>query len=134
MVTIVGIEKVDEIEEIVRILEGPLSVTKSDKAEIDRQRREMGSLFCRRCDYCQPCAADIPISLVMDYPSLIRRLPPERIYSDFVDDAMEKAVNCTKCGDCEERCPYGLPVQEMLDKYLNQHQAGKSLYLENRIP
>jgi predicted aldo/keto reductase-like oxidoreductase len=136
LVTIVGIEKVGEIEEIVRILKGPLSITESDKAEIDRQRREMGSLFCRRCDYCQPCTADIPISLVMDYPSLVRRLPPERIYSDsdFLNDAMEKAANCTKCGDCEGRCPYGLPIQEMLEKYVSQHQTGKSTYLKNRIP
>ena len=134
VVTIVGIEKVGEIEEIVEILKGPLSVEELDKLEIERQRREMGSLFCRRCDYCQPCTTDIPISLVMDYPSLVRRLPPERIYSDsdFIDDAMQKAANCTKCGDCEKRCPYGLPIQDMLDKYVRQHLAGKSVYLENR--
>lgn len=135
-VIIVGIETVNEIEEIVRIFEGPLSITEFDKAEIDRQRREMGSLFCRRCDYCQPCTADIPISLVMVYPSLVRRLPPEIIYSDsdFVNDAMEKAANCTRCGDCEGRCPYGLPIQDMLEKYVSQHQTGKSTYLKKRTP
>jgi predicted aldo/keto reductase-like oxidoreductase len=132
VVTIVGIEKLGEIEEIVEILKEPLSIEEHDRVEIDRKRNELGILFCRRCDYCQPCTVGIPISLVMDYPSLVRRLPPERIYSDFVDDAMEKAANCTKCGDCEERCPYGIPIQDMLYKYVSQHQVGKSMYLKKR--
>jgi predicted aldo/keto reductase-like oxidoreductase len=132
VVTIVGIQKVTEVEEIVRIIKGPLLITKFDTVAIDKERREMGSLFCRRCDYCQPCSADIPISLIMDYPSLVLRLPSESIYSDWVADAMDKAAKCTKCGDCEERCPYGLPIQEMLEDYVRQHRTGKSMHLENQ--
>jgi predicted aldo/keto reductase-like oxidoreductase len=134
LVAIVGIERVPEIEEIIMAAEGPLSIAESDKVEMERQRREMDNLFCRRCDYCQPCPADIPISLVMVYPSLVKRLPIESVYSDFVDDAMEKATNCTKCADCEGRCPYHLPIREMLEEYVSQHQAGKSTYLANPNP
>jgi predicted aldo/keto reductase-like oxidoreductase len=130
LVTVVGIQKLGEIEEIVRLQEESSPITEFDQAEIERQRREMGSLFCRRCDYCQPCSADIPISLAMDYPSLVMRLPPDVIYSDWVADTMKKAANCTKCGDCEERCPYGLPIQEMLENYVTQHQIGKLRYQE----
>jgi len=95
---------------------------------MDRLRQELGRMFCRRCDYCQPCTQEIPISLAMDYPSLVKRLPPEIIFSGFVADAMEKATNCTKCGDCEERCPYNLPIQEMLEDYVNWYRREKTKY------
>jgi predicted aldo/keto reductase-like oxidoreductase len=26
------------------------------------------------------------------------------------------AVDCIGCGECEERCPYNLPIREMLKK------------------
>ena len=130
VVTIVGIEKVEEIIEIVDILKGPLAITKSEQKEIGRLRRQLGKRFCRRCDYCQPCTQGIPISVVMDYPSLFKRLPPEKIFYGFVADAMERATQCTKCGECEERCPYGLPIQEMLEDYVKRYQTEKVKYWE----
>jgi predicted aldo/keto reductase-like oxidoreductase len=128
VVTIVGIEKLEEIIEIVDILKGPLAITEAEQMEIARLRRQLGKRFCRRCNYCQPCTQEIPISIVMEYPSIFRRLPAKRIFSEFVADAMEKAATCTKCGECEERCPYDLPIREMLEDYVGQYQAAKIKY------
>lgn len=55
-------------------------------------------------------------------------MPPEQIFSGWITDSLEKAVNCTKCGDCEERCPYGLPIREMVEEHINLYQAEKSKY------
>jgi len=132
VVTVVGIEKVEEILEIVDILNESLTISESERAEMERLRQELGKVFCRRCDYCQPCTQEIPISSVMDYPSLFRRLPPERIFSGFVADAMEKAADCTKCGECEERCPYGLPIQDMIENYVSRYREDKARYLERK--
>jgi predicted aldo/keto reductase-like oxidoreductase len=27
---------------------------------------------------------------------------------------MESARNCIECGECEEKCPYHLPIREMI--------------------
>ena len=51
-----GIERVPEIEEIVRIVEEAPVMTSADEEEMERIKQEVGSKFCRRCDYCQPCA------------------------------------------------------------------------------
>jgi len=67
----------------------------------------------------------------MDYPSLQRRLPPKRVFVEFVAEAMEKAANCNKCGECEERCPYGLPIREIIEGYVAEFKAGKSRYLQS---
>jgi len=131
VVPIPGIEKVPEIEEIVQILEGPQAMTEAEQREMERMRQALDKRFCRRCDYCQPCAEEIPISMVMVSPGFIKRtLPPETLFSGFIAEAMEKAANCTKCGECEDRCPYGLPISEMIEEYVNWYQAEKRKYQE----
>jgi len=130
VVPIPGIEEVHEIGEIVQVLEGPWQMTGAEKSEIQRLRKELGTRFCRRCDYCQPCTEEIRISAVMNSNSVAKRQRPERFFSGRIAEALEKAVNCTECGECEERCPYHLPIREMIVEYLKQYQEEKAIYQE----
>jgi predicted aldo/keto reductase-like oxidoreductase len=128
IVLIPGIERVPEIEEITRVYQGPAEMTAWEKQEMERIRQELGSKFCRRCDYCQPCQAEIPISDVMSFPNLARRLPPVRLYTGKFAEAFVKADDCTDCGECEERCPYNLPIRDMMKEHVQMHRAGKLEY------
>jgi predicted aldo/keto reductase-like oxidoreductase len=128
IVAIPGIEKVHEIEEIVKILEGPKTITAAELEEMQKLKQELGTRFCHRCDYCQPCSEDIAMSTVMMYPSLVRRLPPEHLFSGFWGQIVEKADTCTECGECEERCPYHLPIRDLLAEYVRQYRKEKSKY------
>jgi uncharacterized protein len=128
IVTIVGIEKAAEIEEIVKILEGPKTITAAEKKEMKKLKDELGTKFCHRCDYCQPCSQGIMISNVMMYPSLVRRLPPEHLFSGIWGQIVEKAADCTECGECEERCPYHLPIRELLAEYVKQYRKAARKY------
>jgi len=123
-----GIEKPREIEEIIGVLKGSWDMSEAERSEMQRLRSELGNRFCRRCDYCQPCTQEIPISTVMVIKSAIRRLPPERLFTGMFADAVEKAANCTECGDCEERCPYRLPIMEMLPESVQSFRAAKQKY------
>ena len=127
---IAGIERVNEIEEIVRIVEEAPAMTAADQEEMEHIKQEVGSKFCRRCDYCQPCAEGIPISDIMSYPNLAKRLPAVRLFTGKFAESFAKAANCTECGECEERCPYQLPIREMLKEHLKMHEAGKKKYQE----
>jgi hypothetical protein len=128
VLSIPGIEKPREIEEIVQVLEGSWDISDAERREMQRLRDELGNKFCRRCDYCQPCTQEIPISTVMVISSAIRRLPPERLFTGMFADAVEKATNCNECGDCEERCPYQLPIREMLPEMVQCFQTAKQKY------
>jgi len=70
VVLIPGIERVPEIEEIVRVFEGPKEMTAAENQEMERIKEELGTRFCRRCDYCQPCTVEIPIGDIMALPRL----------------------------------------------------------------
>lgn len=114
VVPIPGIQAVREIEEIVQVVEGPWEMSETERREMQRLREELGTRFCRRCDYCQPCPQEIPISTVMQAPSVLKRMPPEWFFGSWFADALEKAADCTECGECEDRCPYNLPIREMI--------------------
>ncbi len=128
IVLIPGIERVPEIEEIARVFEGPKEMTAGEKQEMERIRQELGARFCRRCDYCQPCQAEISIADVMSFPSLAKRMPPVRLYTGKFAESFVKADECTDCGECEERCPYNLPIRDMMKEHVKVHQTGKLEY------
>ena len=130
VVPIPGIEKLHEIEEIAQLLEGPLLLTEAEQHEMQRLREELGTRFCRRCDYCLPCTEEIAISTVMVSSSFAKRLPDERIFSGMLSEALERAASCTECGDCEERCPYHLPIREMIAEQVQWYQEEKRKYQE----
>ncbi|MGD1118237.1 MAG: aldo/keto reductase [Dehalococcoidales bacterium] len=123
VVAIPGIEKIPEIEEIYQLYSQPSKMTAAEKRQMKQMTEELGNRFCRRCDYCQPCAQGIPISMVMTFPTFVKRLPPDwYLKSPMIPDGMAKAVNCTECGECEARCPFKLPIREMLKEGYNLYE------------
>ncbi|MDY6845090.1 MAG: aldo/keto reductase, partial [Thermodesulfobacteriota bacterium] len=88
VVPIPGIEHLNEIDEIVEVVNGPRNMTEAEIARMQQLKDELGTQFCRRCDYCRPCSVDIPISTVMVTPSFFKRLPPERIFSSWIGNLL----------------------------------------------
>jgi predicted aldo/keto reductase-like oxidoreductase len=108
-----GIERVEEIEEIVGLVDEGIELTDDDWARMDAARDELGSRFCRQCMYCMPCPNGVEIWLLMYMENLFRLWPRERVIQIFGDDA-ETALNCIQCGECEKKCPYNLPIRELI--------------------
>ncbi len=113
VVPIPGVQKVAEVEEIIAIAEGPTLLSPAEMAEIESIRHECGTQFCRRCQYCMPCEQGVPITPIMIMPTSWKRLPPETFFEWF-GEAGAKAQDCIECGECEQRCPYHLPIREKI--------------------
>jgi hypothetical protein len=54
--------------------------------------------------------------------SFAKRFPPERLFTGNLAQAMDKATECSDCGECEERCPYNLPIREMMSEQITWYQ------------
>jgi predicted aldo/keto reductase-like oxidoreductase len=111
---IVGVDAIDQIEELIQIVDGDLSITPSEQRQMEQIAKELGTRYCRHCYYCQPCPQNILICEVMIFPTYLKRSVLGFYLSGWVADNMEKAQTCTECGECEERCPFKLPIREML--------------------
>jgi len=122
-----GFQKVEEVEQIVDIVNGSWGLTSQERQELERIRVEAGTRFCRRCEYCQPCPEGVRIPIMMNIHSFWRRMPAERFFSGRIAQAVESARHCVQCGECEEKCPYDLPIREMLVENARFYESVASL-------
>ena len=128
VVAIPGIEHPAEIEEIAAIAErAPEPLTPEELKEIDETRARVGTRFCRRCLYCMPCSQGVEVQPLMTLPVLWKLWPPEVAFSEesigiYVKRVVESAENCIQCGECESKCPYELPIREMITEHLELYR------------
>lgn len=116
-VVIPGMMMPSEVESNVEVASGDLTLTPEDQELIDEDRRSLGAQFCRACDYCRPCPQGIPISFVLRAEDQFLKLTgwTLRLISQ-IPEAKAKVDTCTRCGQCEGRCPYELPIRDLLPK------------------
>jgi predicted aldo/keto reductase-like oxidoreductase len=117
VVPIPGIVRTSEVDEIVSLYDAPVRLTEADEAEMERIRAELGPRFCHRCEYCMPCEQQIQIPAVLGFPTMVKRFGAETALA-ISEKAMQGAESCTACGQCIERCPYDLPIPELLQQNL----------------
>lgn len=89
-----------------------------EKAKIETARTRYDKVFCRRCNYCQPCSEDIPIQLILGVRSALKRFGKPFLQEGWPKEAIAKARLCSECGECLDRCPYGLPIPELIKENL----------------
>ena len=118
LVAIPGIEHVEEIEQIVSIVDSGAVLEGDELARAEKVAAELGKLFCRRCGYCEPCPQGVPILTAMSFEGIMKRLPPERGLAGPAKAVAERAGNCIECGQCQEKCPYDLPIIEQIKEAL----------------
>jgi predicted aldo/keto reductase-like oxidoreductase len=102
-----------EVEENVAVAAG-LSLTADELREVERMRSDLDERTCRRCRYCEPCPNGVSIFMLMMSRSFASRVGTDRLAAPRFQEVVASAANCTECGTCVERCPYSLPVPELV--------------------
>ena len=126
---LVGIDKMEHIEEIIRIVEAPWAMSEIEQQEMAHVKAELGTRFCRGCDYCKPCQKEIAISMVLRVRSMVKRYPLSAAFSSgMIGQRVEAVADCIECGECEARCPYYLPIREMIAQNFKFYKAEKRKY------
>jgi len=129
VVPFVGIEKPEEIEEIAEIEKNLTPLNKEEQDEIKKIVDEIGDRFCRRCRYCLPCPEGIIIPLLNNLVTFLRHDRAEQCFGPgIVSKTVDMARGCTECGECEERCPYDLPIIEMNKENIALYDEAKAKY------
>ena len=113
-VVIPGMAEEKEIAENIAACSDSSPLTGEEKAAINEVRSALGTNFCRRCNYCQPCAAGINISGVFLFEGYLSRYGLGDWAKGRYATLPVKASACIGCGACEDRCPYHLPIRKML--------------------
>ena len=113
-IMIPGMGSVEEVDRNAAAAEdfGPL--TEEELARCEVIRRELGGHFCRRCGYCAPCSVGINIPSLFTLVNYLRKYDLAGWAKSRYEATAIRADACVQCGLCESRCPYQLPIREML--------------------
>ena len=118
IVPVPGSETLEKARENWKIFADGYSLTEKDKEQMEAIQKQFHQQFCRRCDYCQPCTEKINIQFAVGLKTIIKRFGPHVQELKWMTDLIEKARNCSECGECLPRCPYQLPIPDMIKENL----------------
>lgn len=128
-----GATTLEELQENAMVAQGDYALSETERAEAETLRHSLEHVRCRICGRCEPCPQGVSIGATLgtdvmyDHyrtmgPAQFRRFPWSRPRIEYDMAEREKQIrlieSCTHCGICETRCPYGLPVMDMLPQML----------------
>ena len=115
-VVIPGMAAPEEADQNLAAMEDASPLTREELDKIECIRKTLGTQFCRRCNYCAPCAQGIAIPAQFLFEGYYTRYDLKEWAVARYEGQAKTASDCVECGVCETRCPYNLPIREMLKK------------------
>ena len=115
-VVIPGMATIAEAEQNLTAMSVPEDLTDRELKKIETIRSTLGTQFCRRCNYCAPCSAGISIYSMFLMQGYHDRYDLQDWAKERYNAMAKTASDCIDCGICETRCPYNLPIRQMLKK------------------
>ncbi|MBE5906436.1 MAG: aldo/keto reductase [Lachnospiraceae bacterium] len=122
-VVIPGMAEEKEVLQNKEAIENTAPLSKAEEEAIEVIRKKLGNQFCRRCNYCAPCTVGISIPNVFLFAGYLERYDLADWAKSRYESLAVKASACVECGACESRCPYNLPIREMLKKCAKEFEG-----------
>jgi uncharacterized protein len=118
-----GMSRFDQVRENIMFAEmgNAGSLSEEDLAIIGEARKAYRSLLnidCTGCAYCMPCPSGVNIPMnFFFYNEVVTFKDPTgvMVYKEFMTPE-QRALACSECGECEEKCPQHIPIREELKK------------------
>ena len=108
-----GVSTIDEVTALTRYFEA--TKDEKDYSSILRAQSKSERIIegCVYCNHCLPCPAGIDIALINKFYDIATQGLTKELRSAYKKTS-PKASDCTECGGCTERCPFGVdPASRM---------------------
>ncbi len=108
-----GFRSTEEVDCALKVADGFQGLTPEEN-----QAYKFGELppepFCRECGMCAHCPEDIEIQTILRWSTYRTFYEMEKWPREQYSRLATKVNSCTECAECEKKCPYHLPVINML--------------------
>lgn len=109
-----GMDSVQQVEENAVLAGEAQPLNWEEQQALKEETDKLGEAFCRRCEYCKPCPQDIDIPGIFLLEGYYSRYDLKDWAKERYRGLSSKADACIECGQCEEKCPYSLPIRRMM--------------------
>ncbi|HEY5563094.1 MAG TPA: aldo/keto reductase [Clostridiaceae bacterium] len=113
-VVIPGMASIKEVKENAIVGNKFISLTLKEREEALEDAKKLGDKICRGCGYCAPCPVEIDIPGCFLFKGYKDRYDLSLWAENNYFSQETRGKDCVQCGACEKRCPYGLPIRNML--------------------
>lgn len=118
VLVLAGVEHPDLFDENWQVFQEAATLTQSERLRIAEIHQTYEKVFCRRCDYCRPCEEGISIQTVLGVRQMAKRMGKDLLQKGPFWPAIQRGYDCTACGECTTRCPYELPIPDLIRENL----------------
>ena len=111
---ILGIDNLDELKADLHWMHA--TEAEKDYTAVSKQEPTKPDGDCTYCNHCSPCNMGIPIAKVNE---LLDKAETEGMTAELqkqYDALPHHAGECTHCGACMSRCPFGVDIPSRMDK------------------
>jgi hypothetical protein len=109
-----GMDSLQQVKQNALVGEDQHPLSGDERKKLEEEAGSLGNAFCRRCEYCLPCPQGIDIPTVFLLDGYYTRYGLQDWARERYRGLPVKAGSCLECGQCEEKCPYGLSIRRML--------------------
>jgi len=109
-----GMDALEQVDQNAAVGTDLRPLNGTERKALEEMAAKLGSTFCRRCEYCQPCPQGVDIPTVFLLDGYFTRYELQDWARERYRGMKVTARECVECGECEEKCPYSLPIRTML--------------------
>jgi predicted aldo/keto reductase-like oxidoreductase len=120
-VVLSGMSNIQQVEENIESANRSESGILTSKeleiiSKIQEMYTELGYIGCTKCLYCQPCPQSVLIPDIIEILNENYTSSREVAKKSYLDSIPKegRASKCIQCGVCEEQCPQGLPIMNLM--------------------
>jgi predicted aldo/keto reductase-like oxidoreductase len=128
-VVLSGMSSIEQVEQNVAYTKSgvPNSLSQEELSlfrEAEAEYKKRIKVPCTGCRYCMPCSSNVSIpeclemynqGCMFDAPD-VASINYNIVLGGMLTGNPGFASQCQECGECEERCPQGIPIREHLKK------------------
>jgi hypothetical protein len=118
-----GMASVAEVEADVAAGCGDIRLTAAELEACEQMRSELDQRTCRRCRYCEPCPHGVQIGMLLHGRTIIRRMGVSRFFDFGAREVIASAAHCEQCGACVTKCPYQLPIPDLIREVMDYYRT-----------
>jgi predicted aldo/keto reductase-like oxidoreductase len=109
---VIGLRSITEVETAASV-----GINYQDLTDIEKKRFNFKlETYCRDCGLCMPCPEKINIPAILRFHSFHSNYRLKNWARNLYTGLEIKPDKCTQCGICQQKCPYNLPIECMLQE------------------
>lgn len=112
-VVVTGFKSIEEVETAAQVGNEYSELTIDEKNYFDFQFEKE---HCRDCGLCLSCSQRLDIAAILRFHTLFSTYELKNWSKKLYNGLEIDVSSCTKCGECEPKCPYKLPIVDLLQK------------------